>query len=168
MRPLVECRVVLGCKTSFLPSWERWLSVSRHPIKPVQPGQARLRFFRSLFQAAVSSAIVLIFSANLFAQTQETNLSPGALKKLSPMELMDVDVTSVSKHPEKLSGAASAVQVITGDDIRRSGVSSLPEALRLAANLDVAQVSSSQWAISSRGFNHTADNKLLVMSDGRS
>lgn len=90
-----------------------------------------------------------------------------ALKKLSIEELMNVEITSVSKRPEKLTEAASAIQVITHDDIRRSGASSIPEALRLATNLQVAQVNSSQWAISARGFNNVLANKLLVMIDGR-
>jgi len=80
---------------------------------------------------------------------------------------MDIEVTSVSKRPEKLSETASAIQVITQEDIRRSGVTSLPEALRLASNLEVAQVDSRQWAISARGFNNTTANKMLVLIDGR-
>src|SRR5439155_25198048 len=81
--------------------------------------------------------------------------------------LMDIEVTSVSKRPEKLSETASAIQVITEEDIRRSGATSIPEALRLASNLEVAQVDSRQWAISARGFNNTLANKLLVLIDGR-
>jgi len=91
----------------------------------------------------------------------------SAYKKLSLQELMDLEVTSVSRRPEKLSDTASAIQVITGDDIRRSGATSIPEALRLASNLDVAQINSSQWAISARGFNSSISDKLLVMLDGR-
>jgi len=81
--------------------------------------------------------------------------------------LMNLQVTSVSKRPERLSQTASAIQVITQDDIRRSGAASLAEALRLAANLQVAQIDSRQWAISARGFNSTTANKLLVLIDGR-
>src|SRR5262249_52620237 len=62
---------------------------------------------------------------------------------------------------------ASAIHVITADDIRRSGASSIPEALRLADNLDVAQKNAHDWAISARGFNASAANKLLVLIDGR-
>src|SRR5947199_9433102 len=80
---------------------------------------------------------------------------------------MNLQVTSVSKRPERLSQTASAIQVITQEDIRRSGAASLAEALRLAANLQVAQVDSRQWAISARGFNGTTANKLLVLIDGR-
>ena len=80
---------------------------------------------------------------------------------------MSLEVTTVSRQAEKLSEAASAVQVITGEDIRRSGATSIAEALRLAPNLQVAQVNSSQWAISARGFNNVLANKLLVLIDGR-
>ncbi|HEY4208145.1 MAG TPA: TonB-dependent receptor plug domain-containing protein, partial [Puia sp.] len=86
---------------------------------------------------------------------------------MSLEELMNIEVVSVSKHPEKLDEAASAIQVITQNDIRRSGAKTLPEALRLAPNLQVAQVNSSQWAISARGFNNVLANKLLVLIDGR-
>ncbi len=89
------------------------------------------------------------------------------LKKMSLAELMDMEVTSVSRRPEKLSETASAIQVITQEDIRRSGATSLPEALRLASNLEVAQRDSRQWAISARGFNSTSSNKFLVLIDGR-
>lgn len=92
----------------------------------------------------------------------------AALKRLSVEELMNIEVTSVSRRPERLSQAASAIQVISGEEIRRSGATSLPEALRLAPNLQVAQANSSQWAISARGFNNILANKLLVMIDGRS
>lgn len=98
----------------------------------------------------------------IFAQDDVTSY-----KKLSLQELMDLEVTSVSRRPEKLSDTASAIQVITGEDIHRSGASSIPEALRLASNLSVAQISSSEWAISARGFNSNIADKLLVMIDGR-
>ena len=88
-------------------------------------------------------------------------------KKLSLEELMDIEVISVSKQPEKLSETPSAIQVVTGEDIRRSGATSIPEALRLADNLHVAQKNSHDWAISARGFNTDLANKMLVMIDGR-
>ena len=88
-------------------------------------------------------------------------------KKLSLQELMDLEVTSVSRRPEKLADSASAIQVITGDDIRRSGATSIPEALRLATNLNVAQKGSQGWAISARGFKTELSNNLLVLIDGR-
>src|SRR3989442_12744179 len=93
--------------------------------------------------------------------------SLGALKQLSSEQLMTFEVPSVSKLPERLGQTASAIQLTTGEDTRRSGASSPPEALRLAANLQVAKVDSRQWAISGRGFNGTTANKLLVLIDGR-
>src|SRR5580658_4476263 len=89
------------------------------------------------------------------------------LGDLSLEQLSNIQVTSVSRHAENIQDAAASVYVITADDIRRSGVTSLPEALRLAPNLEVAQVNSSQYAISARGFNNSIGNKLLVMIDGR-
>src|SRR5213596_1873142 len=100
-------------------------------------------------------------------QRRDSSLSAEALKKLSIEQLMNLQVTSVSKRPEQLSQTASAIQVITQQDIRRSGASSLPEILRLATNLQVTQVDSRQWAIGARGFNSTTANKLLVLIDGR-
>jgi iron complex outermembrane receptor protein len=93
--------------------------------------------------------------------------SISSLKKLSVEDLMDIEVTSVSKHVERLADVASSIQVITPEDIQRSGAVSLPEALRLAPNLHVARIDARQWAISARGFNATTSNKLLVLIDGR-
>jgi iron complex outermembrane receptor protein len=89
------------------------------------------------------------------------------LKKLSLEELMDLDVTSVAKQPEPYGQAPAAIQVITSEDIQQSGASSIPEALRLADSLDVAQKNSHDWAISARGFDTALGNKLLVLIDGR-
>jgi iron complex outermembrane recepter protein len=111
-------------------------------------------------------AVVLVLLAEP-ALAQQPDSAAQALKKLSIEQLMNLEVTSVSKRPERLAQAASAIQVITREDIRRSGASSLAEALRLAPNLQVAQVDSRQWAISARGFSSTTANKLLVLIDGR-
>jgi iron complex outermembrane receptor protein len=122
----------------------------------------------------VAAATSLVFTLSLvcfaqpgFAQQPDSSPSAEALKKLSIEQLMNLQVTSVSKRPERLSQTASAIQVITQEDIRRSGATSLAEALHLATNLQVAQVDSRQWAISARGFNGTTANKLLVLVDGR-
>ncbi len=98
---------------------------------------------------------------------QGNSFRVDTLKRLSLEELLNVEVTSVSKRPEKLKAAASAIQVITQEDIRQSGATNVPEALRLAPNLQVAQLNSSQWAISARGFSNVLANKLLVLIDGR-
>jgi iron complex outermembrane receptor protein len=119
---------------------------------------------RLLFQAAVVAACL---AASVPAGRAQEIASIGSLKRMSLEELMDLEVTSVSKRPEKLLETASAIQVVTGDDIRRSGATSLPEALRLAGNLNVAQKGAHAWGISARGFNTDLANKLLVLIDGR-
>ena len=118
-----------------------------------------------LYRVFFACIVVLQLKDGLGQSTD--SLSSAVLKKLSLEQLMNIEVTSVSKHAEKLEDAASAVQVITQEDIRNSGAKTLPEALRLAANLQVAQVNSSQWAISARGFDNVLANKLLVLIDGR-
>jgi iron complex outermembrane receptor protein len=89
------------------------------------------------------------------------------LADLSLEELANVQVTSVFGRAERLSDAPASIYVISADDIRRSGATSLPEALRLAPNLQVARIDASQYAISARGFNNSIANKLLVLIDGR-
>jgi iron complex outermembrane receptor protein len=81
---------------------------------------------------------------------------------------LEYTVTSASKREEKLLDTAAAVYVVSAEDIRRSGATSIPEALRGVPGLDVARVNDHSWAISSRGFNDPFSNKLLVMIDGRS
>jgi iron complex outermembrane recepter protein len=109
----------------------------------------------------------LLDTSDVHADADERALSAKALKELSMEELLDMEVTSVSKRPEKLTNAAASIQVITSDDIRRSGAKSVPEALRLAPNLEVAQINARDWAISARGFSARTANKLLVLIDGR-
>ena len=89
------------------------------------------------------------------------------LVELSVEQLSQITVTSVARREQRLSDAPAAVYVITNEEIRRSGVTSLPEALRLAPNLQVARADTNQYAISARGFNNVLANKLLVMIDGR-
>jgi len=87
---------------------------------------------------------------------------------MSVEDLMNMQVTSVSKRTQKLADAAAAIFVLTQEDIRRSGATSIPEALRLVPGLEVARIDENKWAIGSRGFNGRFDNKLLVLIDGRS
>jgi iron complex outermembrane receptor protein len=113
--------------------------------------------------------ILCLFASPLTGQTiTQVEKGIAAFKKLAFEELFNLEITTVSKRPERLVDAASGVQVITAEEIRRSGASSLPEALRLATNLQVAQIDSNRWAISARGFNSATANKLLVLIDGRS
>lgn len=86
---------------------------------------------------------------------------------LAPEDLLNAQVSSVSKRAEPLSTAPAAVYIITRDDIEHAGVTTIADALRMAPGVDVAQTDSNSWAISIRGFNSTLANKLLVMIDGR-
>src|SRR5438094_3365038 len=87
---------------------------------------------------------------------------------MSVEDLMNMQVTSVSKRTQKVADAAAAVYVITQEDIRRSGATNIPEALRLVPGVQVERIDENKWAISSRGSNGRFANKLLVLIDGRS
>ena len=90
------------------------------------------------------------------------------LAQLSLEELLSVEITTASRKEEPLATTAAAVYVITAEDIRRSGLTSLPEILRMAPGVQVARIDSNKWAISARGFNTRFANKMLVLIDGRS
>src|ERR1700677_3510389 len=95
------------------------------------------------------------------------------LTRLSLQDLANLEVTSVSKAAEGLQKAPASIYVITHDDIMRSGVISLMEALRLAPNLLITQVSATSYTIAARGFGgnpqaQNFSNKLLMLIDGRS
>jgi iron complex outermembrane recepter protein len=109
-----------------------------------------------------------VFFTGIFLPAPAAGQDATELKRLALEDLMEVDVTSVSRRTEPISEAPAAVDVITGDQIRRSGATTLAEVLRLATGLEVARVDGTTWAISARGFNGTASNKLLVLMDGRS
>ena len=104
------------------------------------------------------------------AQEQLAALAlPERLRDLSIEELTRIEVTSASKRAEPLSQVANALFVITDDDIRRSGYTSVPEALRLAPNLDVRRINAREYAITARGFGgYETARHLLVLIDGRS
>jgi len=117
--------------------------------------------------ALVVTSTLLCPALPAYAQLDQELRSPTELKNLSLDELFNVEVTLVSKRPQKLSETASAIQVITADDIRRSGAMSMADALRLAANVEVQQINAYAWVVSTRGFDALFANKLLVMIDGR-
>jgi iron complex outermembrane receptor protein len=116
--------------------------------------------------------LILITPLPARAGDEEGETTAPALKsddlfKLSLEDLMNVEITSVSKQKQRVSQAPAAVTVISQDDIRRSGLNSISELLRLSPGLNVARLSGSITAISSRGFNDVYANKLLVVMDGR-
>ena len=102
------------------------------------------------------------------AGANQTSQSSDDLENFTLEQLVNVQVTSVSKKETDLFAAPAAIYVITQEDIRRSGMTSIPELLRMVPGLDVAQIDANHWAISSRGFNDQYANKLLVLMDGRS
>jgi len=123
-------------------------------------------------RALIASALAFVYGASpVWADSPAiAGVPPGKeLVDLDLEQLTNVVVTSVSLREEPLLTAPAAIYVITGEEIRRSGVTSLPEALRLAPNLLVARTDAAQYAISARGFYSTSVliNKLLVMIDGR-
>jgi iron complex outermembrane receptor protein len=93
---------------------------------------------------------------------------PPDLTKVSLEDLMNLEVTSAARKEQPVIDVTSAVFVITRDDIRRSGLTSVPEILRLAPGVQVAQIDASKWAVSIRGFNNRWSDELLVLLDGRS
>lgn len=90
------------------------------------------------------------------------------LKELMNVSIMDVEATSAAKKQQSLANTATALFVITQEDLRRAGVNSLPEALRMVPGLQVARIDANKWAISARGLNERFASKLLVLIDGRS
>jgi iron complex outermembrane receptor protein len=92
---------------------------------------------------------------------------PAALKGLSLEELSQIEVTTPSKAPVSVLRTPDAIYVITGEDIRRSGATSIPEALRLAPGVEVARIDASDWSIGIRGFGSSLTRNVLVLIDGR-
>lgn len=134
------------------------------PMRKLQARQAERRPCWPAKIACTGAIAATIFSANALAAESP---SIQNLAGLTIEELSNIEITSVSRHAEKLSSAPASIYVITAEDIRRSGVTSLAEALRLAPNLQVARVNTGSYAISARGFNNGIGNKLLVLIDGR-
>lgn len=108
----------------------------------------------------------LLFLPMAAAADTVTN-APADLSDLSLEQLVNIKVVSVSKKETSLESSPAAITVITQDDIRRLGIESIPEALRLVPGMDVAQINSHEWAVSARGFNGQFADKLLVLIDGR-
>jgi iron complex outermembrane receptor protein len=118
--------------------------------------------FFCLFALAGSARI-------LFSQPSTLDQNPAQdLNRLSLEELGNVEVTTASKEPEQVWQTPAAIYVITQEDIRRSGATSIPEVLRLAPGVEVARIDSDHWAVGVRGFGGEFSKSLLVLIDGRS
>src|ERR1700757_4911535 len=139
----------------------------------LQEGKLNMLFNRSprsrpatgLGRIFLAGFLAVVVAATTVAQTSR---SVPDVTAMSMEDLMNMQVTSVSKRTQKVADAAAAIFVITQEDIRRSGATSIPEALRMAPGLQVARIDENKWAIGSRGVNGRFDNKLLVLIDGRS
>ena len=119
-----------------------------------------LRFTRRFW--ALAAITLLTFLGPSCRAAQATDLTQKSLE-----DLMNIEVTSVSKREQKTSQASAAVFVISREDIGHSGALNIPDLLRMVPGLDVAQIDTGKWAISARGFNGQYSNKLLVLIDGR-
>ncbi len=125
--------------------------------------------------ALILNAVLIIGAASLLmppgtcyaASNGQPDEESTDFTKFSLEQLKDVVIVSISKKPEMVSDVAAAVYVITQEDIRRSGVTSIPEALRLAPGVQVARITATDWAINIRGLNDQFAQNLLVMIDGR-
>lgn len=122
----------------------------------------KLRNLRT--QSLLAFPACLLFSAAAFPAAEAPALTDYSLEQL--MEV-SVEVTSAARKPQKLEDTAAAIYVISAEDIRRSGMTSIPELLRMVPGMQVAQIDGSTWAISSRGFNGKNSDNLLVLLDGR-
>lgn len=122
------------------------------------------------FKRAASGCLVValaLSSAQAANQVPEDENLPD-LTALSVEQLMNLDVTSVMKVPTDVSHVPAAIYVLSNEEIRRTGATSIPEALRVVPGLHVAKVDGNKWAVSVRGFSSQFVNKLLVLVDGRS
>src|SRR5882757_7737354 len=122
--------------------------------------------------AALPLALLLSLMApvqNSWAQVADSDqTAPGNLKQLSLEQLGNLEVTTISKEPEEIQRTAAAIYVLTQEDIRRSGATSIPEVLRLVPGVEVARIDSSTWAVGIRGFGSIFSKSVLVLIDGRS
>ena len=109
------------------------------------------------------TTLIFLFVTQLLLAQDSKDYTQRSLE-----DLMNIEVTSVSKKSQKISATAAAIYVITPEDIRHSGALNIPDLLRMVPGLNVAQITGSTWAISARGINEHFSDKLLVMIDGRS
>src|SRR5260370_31518805 len=125
--------------------------------------------FRPLLEKMSCLLLVASLVPASWADVPEGDQDSGApLKHLSLEQLGNVEVTTASKEPEQVWRTPAAIYVITQEDIRRSGATSIAEVLRLAPGLEVARTDSDHWAVGVRGFGGPFSKSLLVLVDGRS
>src|SRR4051812_31035333 len=129
---------------------------------PVMP------FRQCMFSVLIALILIPKWAWASSTQGSQSNTSPEAfLKSLTIEELANLEITTASKEPEPISRTSAAVYVITQNDIRRSGVTGIADALRLAPGVEVGRVSSTTWAVGIRGLQGNFSKSVLVLIDGR-
>ena len=131
------------------------------PARGTSPGLAALPL------AAICLGLTTLAASAQPSPTNQVAKAPDDLENLTLEQLINVQVTSVSKKETDLFTSPAAISVITQEDIRRNGFTSIPEALRMIPGMDVAQITGNEWAVSARGFNNEYAGSLLVLIDGR-
>lgn len=146
------------------------LPMRQPAVRCVDACASFIRFILRRGRGAVRSILaVLSFAVAAVTSSGETVVSSvERMKRMSLEELLALEVTTMSRKEELWWSAPGAIEVLTNEEIGRSGAQNLPEALRLATGLDVQQPSARSWAVSARGFNVLAANKISVQLDGRS
>ena len=139
--------------------------MTKHRKKGQTRKESSMHLTPSRMKLVLTSTLLILLLAAGFGPAGAAD--PDSLGMLTIDQLMDMDVVSVAKVPEKIRNTPAAIQVITQEDIRRSGVNSIPEALRLVPGLQVRHIDANKWAVSARGFTSQFSNKMLVMIDGR-
>jgi iron complex outermembrane recepter protein len=129
-------------------------------------GQIRVEAMKRM--NSISRIVGFVALASMANQLPVLAQKPGPdLTQVSLEDLMNIEITSASRKEQRATDVAAAVFVITSEDIRRSGMTTIPDMLRMVPGVDVAQVNSNKWAVTIRGFNAVYANKLLVLVDGR-
>ena len=149
------------------------LSTSRSRVRHDATGVTPHVEARPAMRVVQRAALIVLFAlAGLlnqsFAAPQEEQAGAAPLKQLSLAELGNVEVTTTSKEPEQIWKTSAAIYVLTQDDIRRSGATSIPEVLRLVPGVEVARINSNIWSVGIRGFGSSFSKSVLVLIDGRS
>src|SRR5580700_5631715 len=129
-------------------------------------------FVEATFTSRTAVVLLLLLLSGLITVSWAGQPDPGPetapLKQLSLAELGNVEVTTASKKPEEVWRTPAAIYVLTREDIRRSGATSVPEVLRLVPGVEVARINSNIWSVGIRGFGSAFSRSVLVMIDGRS
>jgi iron complex outermembrane receptor protein len=153
-------------KNGSVPMRTHFGPLKRRTRKHVESARADRRTAKALLCSLALCATMAQPAADA-AALESRDPTAADLVDLSLEQLANVVVTSVSRREERLADAPASIFVISQSEIRRSGATSIPEALRLAPNLNIARADTNQYAISARGFNNTLANKMLVLVDGR-